>query len=749
MLKSCVFSGYYIGILSICFISISGWAQADSASMDERKADKHEMLENDELNRMNLEELLMLVVTTSKRETKLEDTATAITVITAEDIRRSGLLHISEILRRVAGVNISTFSACQRDVAARAPPSGLENNVLILVNGKSRNIEFIGNIPIGALDVLIEEIKQIEIIKGPGSSLYGDRALHLVVNVITYKPEEIDGLHIGTRLSLKPYEPGHYGSVLYGKRFDNGLAMKLAAKYQTVAEWTDSDFERDEYIGMAGNNNSFIISHAVGELSYNFAKGHKVFARLGGLYSPHADIAAFGMPMHRTCFLANADIEYIFQDLSIKLSGRYSMLGSKSYINFKPFSSDSLDFSLEGNYTLSIGDNLTGIAGLETKAQTVKSSLVKEDPSNFISQNFIGPLWKVSPFMQVEYNPFDPFTLIAGFRFDFSQLGGSKLSLKSSLTFRPAKNHTIFFAFSPLLSHALRSVIRDDDKLSIATAFSNPRLIEVYAITPVDTIDLGGKTMTINYIGAGKGALKPNLVDYWELGYRVRLGKLQGEINLFLYEHENFLHGNQITGSPFMLNGTNIGISFYGNDDDGILGYGGEIELRYPLTSWLSGYVNYAFTKLSIYKIKGFEPREDFLFEWKSPNAGAPMHKASSGARFSYNDIEVDCNLHFVDTYYFQHTDAATQAVTVHEIERYFLLNGRIAYHFLDNKAELALVIYNAFAPLSESARRLPIDEDGDGNPDRFVLAADQPGAHAHFGEIPELGAYFFIKFHI
>jgi len=153
-------------------------ARAESSEQDGSLADE------------SLESLLQMEVTSvSKRPQRISETPAAIFVITQEDIRRSGHANVAELLRLVPGVNVGQATAKRWDIGVRGDQSGFSRMLLVLLDGRATyNSSFNGTFW-ELNDVPLEEIERIEVIRGPGASVWGANAVHGVINIIRRKPE--------------------------------------------------------------------------------------------------------------------------------------------------------------------------------------------------------------------------------------------------------------------------------------------------------------------------------------------------------------------------------------------------------------------------------------------------------------------------------------------------------------------------------------------------------------------------------
>jgi outer membrane receptor for ferrienterochelin and colicins len=111
-----------------------------------------------------------------------------ITIITQDDIRRSGATDIPTILQFVTGVDVRRYSFGDAEVAIRGYDSPINPRLLVLVNGRQVYLDDYGSVAWNTIPVQLAEIRQIEVIKGPASALFGFNAASGVINIVTYDP---------------------------------------------------------------------------------------------------------------------------------------------------------------------------------------------------------------------------------------------------------------------------------------------------------------------------------------------------------------------------------------------------------------------------------------------------------------------------------------------------------------------------------------------------------------------------------
>lgn len=173
------FSGVIASWL-VCFVLLSPMvavANSEIQTSGSRSTD---------LTELSLEELMNIEVTSvSKKPEKLFETSAAIYVITQEDIRRSGMTSIPELLRMVPGLDVAHFDANIWDISSRGFNGLYANKLLVLIDGRSVYSVINGGVFWNVQDTLTEDIDRIEVIRGPGAAMWGANAVNGVINIIT------------------------------------------------------------------------------------------------------------------------------------------------------------------------------------------------------------------------------------------------------------------------------------------------------------------------------------------------------------------------------------------------------------------------------------------------------------------------------------------------------------------------------------------------------------------------------------
>jgi iron complex outermembrane receptor protein len=143
---------------------------------------------------LSLEQLAQVEVTSvSGYGERLSDAAASIFVITNEDIRRAGVTTLPEALRLAPNLQVARVDAGQYAITARGSNNAIGNKLLVLVDGRSIYAPFFSGVLWDAQDLMLEDVERIEVISGPGGTLWGTNAVNGVINVVTRSAKQTQG----------------------------------------------------------------------------------------------------------------------------------------------------------------------------------------------------------------------------------------------------------------------------------------------------------------------------------------------------------------------------------------------------------------------------------------------------------------------------------------------------------------------------------------------------------------------------
>ena len=193
-----------------------------------------------DLTELKLEDLMNIKVTSvSRREQRLFQSAAAVYVITQDDIRHSGATSVPDLLRMVPGLEVARISASQWAISSRGFNSQYAGKMLVLIDGRSVYAPSFSGVYWDVQNLVLEDIDRIEVIRGPGASVWGANAVNGVINIITKPAQETQG---GLLVAGSGTEELGFGTVRYGGKAGKNTYYRAYATY----------FNRDDLVDQSG-----------------------------------------------------------------------------------------------------------------------------------------------------------------------------------------------------------------------------------------------------------------------------------------------------------------------------------------------------------------------------------------------------------------------------------------------------------------------------------------------------------------
>jgi len=179
----------------VCLLGLMVWGDAAARAQQAANA-----TDTTTLKSYTLEELTQLQITSvTKEPTTAFRTPAAIRVLTSDQIRESGARTIPDLLRLIPGVNVAQISSNSWAIGIRGFESGLSKSVLVLIDGRSVYTPLFRGVYWDMQDVLIEDIDRIEVIDGPGGTIWGSNAVNGVINIITKNSRDTHGTMVSAQ----------------------------------------------------------------------------------------------------------------------------------------------------------------------------------------------------------------------------------------------------------------------------------------------------------------------------------------------------------------------------------------------------------------------------------------------------------------------------------------------------------------------------------------------------------------------
>ena len=414
------------------------------------------------------------VVGASKYEQKTSEAPAYISIVTAEDIKRFGYRTLADIVGSVAGFYPS-YDRTYNYIGLRgfSLPGDYNTRVLTLLNGHRLNENIFESTGFGTDAIIdVDLIERVEIIRGPGSSLYGSNAFLGVINIITKRGRNYKGPEVsGAAGSYETYT----GRGTYGDRYSNGMELMLSGTYHT-SQGKDR-FYYSEYDSPDTNNG--YAERADGEQSHNlFASVQYGDFTLEGAYSRRRK--QIPTAAYLTVFNDNRtqiwderaylDVKYerqVVSDLGVMLRLSYDGYWYEGdYIfDYPPVTKQNDSgkgqwLGSELQLSKRLFDNHKVIAGGEVRYNYQQDQQLHDQEPYFLYMNEKkdSSIWAL--FIQNEYRVLDNLSLFAGVRYDHYSTFGGTLNPRGALIYNPLSQTTL--------------------KLIYGRAFRAPNVYELY-----------------------------------------------------------------------------------------------------------------------------------------------------------------------------------------------------------------------------------------------------------------------------
>lgn len=217
-----------------------------------------------DLTELRLEELMALEVTSvSKKVQSVGHTASAVFVITQEDIRRSGANSIPEALRMAPGLHVARIDSQKWSVTSRGFSGRFADDLLVLIDGRTVYSPLVAGTFWEVQDLPLEDIDRIEVIRGPGGTLWGPNAVNGAVHIITKKAKDTQGALITAGGGT---EERGFATMRYGGHIGDSLAFRLYGK----------GFGRDGTSSATGSHDAWRMGRTGGRLDWDVTSNDSV-----------------------------------------------------------------------------------------------------------------------------------------------------------------------------------------------------------------------------------------------------------------------------------------------------------------------------------------------------------------------------------------------------------------------------------------------------------------------------------------
>lgn len=197
----------------------------------------------------------------SRGDQSLSETAAAVHVLTREDIRRSAATTIAELLRQIPGVHVARIDANKWAISVRGFNDRFANKLLVQVDGRTIYNPAFSGVYWEDLDLVLDDVERIEVIRGPGATLWGANAVNGIINVVTRSAADTQG-------SLVRLSGGMEDRAIVSAR--HGGRLGDAAHYRGYLKYTDGDAAND--VNGASSGDPWSTLRAGGRLDWSYSQ---------------------------------------------------------------------------------------------------------------------------------------------------------------------------------------------------------------------------------------------------------------------------------------------------------------------------------------------------------------------------------------------------------------------------------------------------------------------------------------------
>ncbi|MFK7898265.1 MAG: TonB-dependent receptor plug domain-containing protein [Myxococcota bacterium] len=575
----------------LVMLAAPGLAQGETDSVEELKS-------------LAFEDLFDVEVTSvSKRSQKLSRTAAAVTVLSGEDIRRSGHTSIPEALRMVPGLEVAQIDGNKWAITARGFNNQFAQKLLVLIDGRSVYTPLFSGVYWDVQDVLMEDIDRIEVIRGPGGTVWGANAVNGVINIITKSAKETHG--ILAQAGGGTVERG-FGALRYGGS-KGDLHYRVYGKGMHRAEL-------DQRSQSGGGSDDWWIGRGGFRMDWDASEQDNVTFQ-GDFYEGETN-----QRFRSTAPITTGNLR------GLNLLGRWTRKqGDASQLSVQMFydhterresvlEEERNTFDAELQYDFDITDDLHTTAGLNYRVHDVElqsTFIVSFTPDQREDHLVAG-------FVQGELALLDDRLFVtAGSKFEYNEFSGFEYQPSLRAAWQPLDRFTVWGA----ISRAVRTPSQSDQDLRIVTP-TGP--------TTVVTQNGDDETRSVDLLAVEMG-IRGNPIEH-----------LTFDLAAFYFEYEDLITRQAlapIVTPPFTEFPTTTT-----NQLEGML-YGAELEVEWRPTERF--FVSAAYSVLEIKlnqdgPVTGDDPRD---VERSSP---AHQIKLRSGVNLPY-DFEIDATIQFVD----------------------------------------------------------------------------------------------------
>lgn len=581
-----------------------------------------------------LEELLRMQITSaSKKKESLSTAATAIYVITGEDIRRSGVTSIPEALRLSPGLEVARQDSHTWAISSRGFNDEFANQLLVLVDGRSVYTPLFAGVYWDVQDMMLEDLDRIEVIRGPGATLWGANAVNGVINITSKSAFDTQGLLV----------TGGGGTEEVGVGIRYGDKIGEHSAYRIYGKW----FDRDQSVLPNGMNANDEWKMQRGGFRYDATGGDQNnFTLQGDIYSGtldqsvmEANLASVNPAYPTGMRLNNDDVDvaganvlgkwvHSFSDsseLALKVYWDHTWRDRVVFAETR----DTFDLDLQHHFQIGERNDMVWGAGYNVSGDKLDNRFpVSFNPDSRTTQLY-------SAFLQDQYTIMpEKLRVTIGTKIEHNDYTGWEFQPSGRLSYSITDKQTAWLAASRAISTPSRA---EDDIRINAAAF--PANAFGPGNPPVDAL--------VSQFGSSQMVSK-ELVGF-ELGYRVQpLERVTADAAAFynLYDKQRSLESGtpgleSVYPGVYLVMPTTIGNGINGET------YGFEISTTVQATDWWRLRLNYSFLKIQLH----LEPGVTDPAGLEGAETESPVHQVGLRSLMDLpHNLELDGGLRYVDS---------------------------------------------------------------------------------------------------
>jgi len=560
------------------------------------------------------------VTSVSKRPEKLSDAPAAIYVITQEDIRRSGVTSIPEALRMAPGLEVARQDSHTWAISSRGFNDEFANQLLVLIDGRSVYTPLFAGVYWDVQDVPLEDINQIEVIRGPGAALWGANAVNGVINITTKKAKDTQCLLV---TAGGGNEEQGFATFRYGGKINDETYYRFYGKglNRDNSELTNGSPANDRWQMWQGG---FRLDWEPGQQNFYTLQGDIYTGALDQAVTVPTLTPPYSQELRDKVNVWGGNVlgRWTHQfspgsDLALKV---YYDRTDRDRVVFTE-QRDTFDVDLQQHFEWGDRQDIIVGAGYNITSDHLGNSFaVMFEPTRRTASLYSG-------FVQDEIQLIpDRLRLTLGTKVEHNDYTGWEVQPSGRISWNITKKQTLWFA----ASRAISTPSRAEDDIRINREVFPPGTL---APLPVLVSQFGSRDIDSKELIA------------FELGYRVQPHpKVTLDVATFynIYDRQRSLEPGGVTNSgvgylvlPFTIN----------NLIDGET-YGGELASSFQLTDWWRVHVNYSVWSIQLHKKPG---SNDPLLEGAEHDS--PQHQVGVRSLMDLpHDLELDLGLRYVDS---------------------------------------------------------------------------------------------------